>query len=58
MNGCPLSSTHFTIYIDELESFLHDHIQEGDGSLLDQVLISLLFFVDDLILVALTPKGL
>jgi hypothetical protein len=56
--GCPLSPTLFRIYIDELESFLHEHIQEGDGCLLHQVLISLLLFVDDLVLLASTPKGL
>jgi hypothetical protein len=56
--GCPLSPTLFGIYIDELESFLHEHIQEGDGCLLHQVLISLLLFVDDLVLLASTPEGL
>jgi hypothetical protein len=56
--GCPLSPTLFGIYIDELESFLHEHIQEGDGCLLHQVLISLLLFADDLVLLASTPEGL
>ena len=56
--GCSLSSTLFGIYIDELESFLHDHIKDGDGCLLHQELISLLLFVDDLILLASTPEGL
>jgi hypothetical protein len=56
--GCPLSLTLFGIYIDELESYLHEHIQEGDGFLLHQVLISLLLFVDDLVLSASTPEGL
>jgi hypothetical protein len=32
--GSPLSLTLFGIYIDELESFLHEHIQEGDSFLL------------------------
>jgi hypothetical protein len=32
--GCPLSLTLLGIYTDELESFLHEHIQEGDGCLL------------------------
>jgi hypothetical protein len=56
--GCPLSSSLFGIYIDELESFLHDHIQDGDGCLLHQVLISLLLFANDLILLASTLEGL
>jgi hypothetical protein len=50
--GCPLWPTLFGIYIDELESFLHDHIQDGNGCLLHQVLISLLLFIDDPILLA------
>jgi hypothetical protein len=50
--------TLFGIYIDELESFLHDHTQDGDGFLLDHALISLLLFVDDLILLAFLPEGL
>jgi hypothetical protein len=56
--GCPLSSTLFGIYIDELESYLHEHIQEGNRFLLHQVLISLLLFVDGLVLMASTPEGL
>jgi hypothetical protein len=55
--GCPLSPTLFGIYIDELESFLHEHIQDGDGCLLHQVLISILLFADDVILLASSPKG-
>jgi hypothetical protein len=56
--GCPLSPTLFEIYIDELESFLHEHIQEGEGHFLHQVLISLLLFTDDLVLLASTPEGM
>jgi hypothetical protein len=56
--GCPLLPTLFGIYIDELESFLHEHIQQGDGCLLHQVLISLLLFTDDLVLLASNPEGL
>jgi hypothetical protein len=29
---CPLTPTLFGIYIDELESFLHEHIQDGAGA--------------------------
>jgi hypothetical protein len=56
--GCPLSPTLFGIYIDELEAFLHEHIQDNDGCLLHQVLISILLFVDDVVLLASSPEGL
>jgi hypothetical protein len=56
--GCPLSPTLFGIYIDELESCLHVQIQEGNGCLLHQVLISILLFVDDVVLLASSTKGL
>ena len=45
-------------YMNELESFLHKNIQVGDSCILHQVFISLLLFVDDLILLAFTPEGL
>jgi hypothetical protein len=54
----PLFPTLFGIYIDELESFLHDNIQDGDGCLLHQVLISILLFDDDVALFSLYPEGL
>lgn len=47
-----------SIYIDELESFLHEHIHDDDGCLLHQVLISIFIFVDDVVLLALSPEGL
>jgi len=53
--GFPLSPTLFGIYIDELEAFLHEHIQDNDGCLLHQVLISILLFVDDVVLLAASP---
>ena len=34
--GCPLSPTLFGISINELESFLQEHIQQGDGCLLHE----------------------
>lgn len=40
--GFLLSPTLFGISINKLESFLHEHIQEGDGRLLHQELISIL----------------
>ena len=55
--GCPQSPTLFGIYIDELESFFHDHIQDGDGCHLHQVLISILLFVDDVVLLASSLGG-
>jgi hypothetical protein len=55
--GCPLSSTLFGIYIDELEAFLHEHNQESEGFLLHQVLISILLFTNDMVLLASSPKG-
>jgi hypothetical protein len=48
----------FGIYIDELEAFLHEHIQDNDGCLLHQVLISILPFVDDAVLLASSTTGL
>jgi hypothetical protein len=55
---CPLLPTLFGIYIDELESFLHEHIQKGDGYLLHQVLISLLLFTKNFVLLTSPPKDL
>jgi hypothetical protein len=48
--GCPLSPRLFRIYTDKLESFLHKYIQDGYECLLHQALISILLFVDDVIL--------
>jgi hypothetical protein len=41
-----------------MEAFLHEHIQRCDGCLLHHVSISMLLFVNDLILLASTPTGL
>ena len=56
--GCPLSPTLFGIYIDELEAFLREHIQESDGCYLHQVLIYILLFADDIALLSSSPEGL
>lgn len=56
--SCPLSTTLFGIYIDELESFLQAHIQLGDGCLLHQVLISILLFASDVVFLSSTLEGL
>lgn len=56
--SCPLSPTLFGIYIYELEDFLRDCIQDGDGCLLHQVLISILLFADDVALLASSLEGL
>jgi hypothetical protein len=46
----------FKICIDELEAFLHEHIQGSNGCLLHQVLIFL--SVDEVVLLASSPEGL
>lgn len=48
--GCPLSPTLFVLYIDELEDFLANSLQPGDGIYLRLVLISILLFADDVLL--------
>jgi hypothetical protein len=48
--GCPLSPTLFGLYIDKLEEWLN--LEEGDGAHLGEFVISLLFYADDLILIA------
>jgi len=54
--GCPLSPTLFGIYIDELEAFLQEHIQDTDGCLLHQVLISILLSADNVVLLSSSQK--
>jgi hypothetical protein len=57
-HGFPLSPTLFGIYIDELEAFLQEHIQDNDICLLHQVKISMFLFVDDVVLLASSLEGL
>jgi hypothetical protein len=54
--GCPLSPTLCGLYIDKLEEWLN--IQEGDGALLGEFMIRLLFYADDLILISKYAIGL
>jgi hypothetical protein len=58
--GCPLSPTLFGICTNELESFLHEHIQPSDGYLLYYVPNSRVHipFANDVVLLASPPKGL
>ena len=56
--GCPLPPTLFGIYINELEAFVHKHIQDIDGFFLHQVLISILLFTNDVVLLSSSPEGL
>ena len=56
--GCPFLPISLMIYIDELEAFLNDSSLSGDGCHLHQVLISILLFVDDVVLLASSPKRL
>lgn len=55
--GCPLSPTLFGLYIDDLEDFLVNSSQPGDGCYLHQVLISILLFAGD-VLLASSPDSL
>ncbi len=56
--ACPLSTTLFNIYVDELEAFLYYCLLPSDGCYLHQVLISILLFANDVILLASSPNGL
>jgi hypothetical protein len=47
----------FWIYIDELEAFFHEHIQDSNGCLLHEVQISIPLFVDDVVFLASSPEG-
>jgi hypothetical protein len=58
MQDCPLSQNLFEVYIDELHSFMSQHIQEGDGCLLQRILTDILLFVDDAIILSSSPKEL
>lgn len=48
----------YSRYIDEVESFLREHIQDTDGCLLHHVLISILLFANDIALIASSQEGL
>jgi hypothetical protein len=52
-----MSPTLFGIYIDELETFLHENIQDNDGCLLHQVMISIPLFTNDVVLLESSPLG-
>jgi hypothetical protein len=54
--GCPLSPTLFGLYIEKLEEWVN--LQEGDGALLGEFVISLLLYAYDLILIAKFAPGL
>jgi hypothetical protein len=54
----PPSPTLFGIYIDELETFLREHIWDSGGCVLHQVLIYILLFADDVVLLSSSLEGL
>lgn len=54
--GCPLSPMLFGLYIDKLEEWLNNDSSEGVQ--LANYVIKLLLYVDDLILIAKSAKGL
>lgn len=49
---CPLSPTSFGLYIDELESFILETINPELGCLLHDNRVSILPFVDDIVLLS------
>ncbi len=55
--GFPLSHTLFDIYINELETFLRESLLPSDGCYLNQVMISILPCVDDVVLLVSSPKS-
>jgi hypothetical protein len=54
--GCPLSPTHFGIYIDKLEDFLEK--TSCVGPTLTRIFINILLYVDDIILMAMSPHDI
>ena len=54
--GSPLSPTLFGLYIDEITSFI-DHFG-GEGSPLDDLIMQILLYVDDIVLLSSSVEGL
>jgi hypothetical protein len=44
--------------LSNLKAYLHEHIQDSDRFLLHRGLISILLFVDDMVLLTSSPEGL
>lgn len=56
--GCSLSSTLFGLYIDELESLILETTGIKTGCLLHNPRVPILLFLDDIVLLSHTTKGL
>ena len=54
--GCPMSPTLFGLYIDQLETHLQHHVQDAPD--LQGQKVSMLLYVDDIVLLSKSPAGL
>lgn len=56
--GCPLSPTLFVLYIDELETFLLETVDQSAGCLLYGSQLPIFLFADDIVLLSHSVEDL